>query len=530
MDERFDAVVIGSGLGGLTVAALLSRLKKKRVLVLERHHTAGGFTHEFGRPGGFLWDVGLHYVGEVGPEDMPQKVFRLIGDGSLHWSRMPDPYERYIYPDFSVDMPYGVESQKAALKAKFPTESASIDAYYRDLKKVLPFFGVRLAPRPVAWMTTRLFRKRYALAMQTTEAYLAHRFSDPKLRAVVTSFWGDYGLPPKESSFAVHALLALHYSRGAYYPVGGGQSIFRSIKPVIEASGGEVRTNHEAIRIVVEQGRAVGVEVRIRRRGTYEFAHFKAPIIVSDAGARATFGRLLKDVSEVADLRAAIEPLPEPPGCVSLYLGLTESPSRLGLQGENLWVFDGYDHDVVLGPQDGLLKGRPHFAYISFPSLKDPEAKAHTVEILSMGNTASLASFADTQWRQRGPEYEAVKARAAEGLLALAERAVPGLGSLVKYQEVATPLSVEHFLGHPNGAIYGLPMTPERYRISGLGPRTPVRGLYLTGADAGVFGIVGALMTGVSTCAHILGPLGYPTIFSHAEKLHRASVSSATNT
>ena len=64
IDDAFDAIVIGSGIGGLTAASLLARHAGQRVLVLERHYTAGGFTHTFHRPG-YEWDVGVHYIGQV---------------------------------------------------------------------------------------------------------------------------------------------------------------------------------------------------------------------------------------------------------------------------------------------------------------------------------------------------------------------------------------------------------------------------------------------------------------------------------
>src|SRR5512142_1370687 len=97
----FDVVVIGSGIGGLMAAALLARLQGKRVLVLERHDRAGGFTHTFDRPGGLSWDVGVHYVGaEVVTPGVPRDAFRVATGGALAWTRMPDPFERLVFPGF----------------------------------------------------------------------------------------------------------------------------------------------------------------------------------------------------------------------------------------------------------------------------------------------------------------------------------------------------------------------------------------------------------------------------------------------
>ncbi len=87
-DKRFDAIVIGSGIGGMAAAGLLSRLLGRRVLVLERHFELGGFTHVF-RRGAWEWDVGLHYVGEMGKGGMGLALMDYLTNGRLEWVRMP---------------------------------------------------------------------------------------------------------------------------------------------------------------------------------------------------------------------------------------------------------------------------------------------------------------------------------------------------------------------------------------------------------------------------------------------------------
>ena len=95
LDSSWDAIVIGSGIGGLTAAALLSKHGGKRVLVFERHYTAGGYTHGFKRPG-YDWEVGLHYIGDVRDESSPVRAaFDHLTDGALRWSTLPDLYDRF---------------------------------------------------------------------------------------------------------------------------------------------------------------------------------------------------------------------------------------------------------------------------------------------------------------------------------------------------------------------------------------------------------------------------------------------------
>src|SRR5215469_7721537 len=108
LEEQWDAIVIGSGIGGLTTAALLARHGGQRVLVLERHYTAGGFTHTFRRPG-YDWDVGVHYVGEVGDlRSLVRAAFDAVTDGQLRWNPMPYVYDRILIDGRGYDFPSGV--------------------------------------------------------------------------------------------------------------------------------------------------------------------------------------------------------------------------------------------------------------------------------------------------------------------------------------------------------------------------------------------------------------------------------------
>jgi all-trans-retinol 13,14-reductase len=122
---------------------------------------------------------------------------------------------------------------------------------------------------------------------------------------------------------------------------------------------------------------------------------------------------------------------------------------------------------------------------------------------------AAFAAWKDAPRGNRGADYSALKERISEGLLDLAETAVPGLKALVTYRELSTPLTVEHYTSHAKGRFYGLPAVPDRYRGSLLGPVSPVPGLFLSGSDAGCLGIVGALMGGVAAATRVLGGNGF---------------------
>jgi all-trans-retinol 13,14-reductase len=518
---RYDAIAIGSGMGGLTTAAIMARLKGWRVLVLERHFRAGGFTHTFKRPGGWEWDVGLHYVGEMEPGARGRRLFDFVTAGQVRWNPMPDSYDRFVYPDFEFPVPKGEANYRQALIHMFPQESAAIERYFRDLHIAAGCFVrhtiANSMPRPLGAAVRWFNRLRSKLPLTTTGDYLDSHFRDPRLKALLASQWADYGLPPAKSAFVTHAVIATHYLNGAWYPEGGSGTIADAAGSVIRAAGGEILVNHEVRRIILEGNRAVGVEAMRQRGKGGETVRFDAGVVISGAGAWTTYRKLLPE-STPLPFRGELDSATDGFTAATLYLGLKSDPRELGFQGENHWIFDGLDHDAMLAGQDDLLQGRAHVCYLSFPSLKNPRATAHTAEIIAPLSYGALQQFRDEPWRRRSPQYQQLKAKIAATLLGVIERHHPGFSQLVEYREVSTPLTAEHFTGHRGGSSYGYPATPERYGKPWLAPTTPVRGLYLTGADAGMLGVMGAMMGGVSTAALLLGPAGFFKIVAAASR------------
>jgi phytoene dehydrogenase-like protein len=493
-------------MGGLTAAALLARLAGKRVLVLERHWRAGGFTHTFTRKGGWRWDVGLHYVGDLSGPGLDADVFRVATGGAVRWARMTEPFERLIFPGLELGIRSGREALEEDLCRAFPAEAAGVRAFLRDVSRATSYLGLlamrNLLPRAAARAVEALRWRLRRLALSTTREVLERRIRSPELRAVLGARWGDYGLPPAESAFAAHATIVAHYFRGGFYPVGSAAVLAESAGQVIEAAGGEVRVRSPVERILVRGGRAAGV----RLEGGEEIA---APLVISDAGARNTYLRLLGPEVPIP-FRDELDRFRRSTAAVTLYLGLSGSPASLGVRGENFWIHDSLDHDDMAARAGQVLEGKVPHVYLSFPSMKDPQARAHTAEIIALVDGTAFARWSGTRWKKRGADYEALKERIADALLGAVEQRLPGFSSLVAYRELSTPLSSEGFTSHPRGEIYGLPLVPQRFRLPWLGARSPVPGLLLAGADAMTLGIVGAMMGGAmaAACAEGVSLLG----------------------
>ena len=507
LDQAYDAIVIGSGIGGLTTASLLARHAGKRVLVLERHYECGGFTHVFRRPG-YEWDVGVHYIGNTAPGRQTRRIFDHLTDGRLDWAPLPDVYDRIFVGDRAYDFPSGVERFRDQMKQHFPEEGKAIDGYLAAVFACQRWMGLYMAekvlPRSLSRLVGGLLRWPYVRwAGQTTSRVLRRLTRNPELVTVLTGQWGDYGLPPAQSSFAMHAAVAAHYFGGASYPVGGSSRIAETMAPAIEASGGCVVVSAEVASIIGQGERAVGVRMVDGRE-------IRASIVVSDAGAANTALRLLPpDLPATRDLVRDVRRLSPSMAHLCLYVGVRREPDQPEFEGTNLWCYRDVNHDAQLARfLDDPTRDFP-VVFISFPSAKDPTFSERfpgraTIEVVAPAPFEQFEAWSSTRWKKRGEAYDAFKASLQARLLDELERRVPAVKGRIDYVELSTPLSTKHFVGFERGEVYGLAHTPERFRARSLGPRTGLGGLYLTGADACLAGVTGAMMGGVLTASAIL--------------------------
>ena len=241
LEDEWDAIVVGSGMGGLTTAVMLAKHAGKRVLVLERHYTAGGFTHTFHRPG-FEWDVGLHYIGQMRQGEAVRKAFDHVTGGAVEWQMMPDVYDRVCVEDGKgpdggarrFDYAAGPIRMRRQLVEWFPGEAKAIDKYLEWVKGAnqlsVYFFAEKVLARAWKPLVGGSLRRSYLkFAKRTTAETLRKLKASPELAGVLRARWGGYGIPAGESSFGIHATIFGHYLRGAAYPVGGA-GVQRSVK------------------------------------------------------------------------------------------------------------------------------------------------------------------------------------------------------------------------------------------------------------------------------------------------------------
>ncbi len=494
-DGPWDYVVIGSGMGGMTSAAVLAKLGR-RVLVIEQHNIPGGFTQVFKRPG-YRWDVGVHIVGEMSLANYPGRLLHELTNGQLQWESVGDVYDEFNFPGgFTIQLPSTKDGFRETLHDFFPAEADAIDEYLTLVRAAARSTAKFLQARAIPRMLTPGGRRKVIEAATphlraTTADVLAGLTDDERLRAVLAAQWGYYGSTPATSSFAMHALMVQHFLHGAYYPVGGAASIALAMLGTVAEAGGWTAVRHTVEEIVVRGGRVAGVRLA-------DGTEITAKRVISAAGAIPTSTLIEGGLPETA------EPYRHAgPAHVSLYLGFKGDVATRGAMRHCQWFYETWDMEVPgwdVSPNRPL--GRSPVLFCSFPSLKDPTHQPgpdlhHTGEAITFVPWEAFARWTETRWKRRGDDYDAFKADLTEKLLAQYLEHYPGLRPLVDHVEMSTPLSTNHFARSARGSIYGLATAPGRFRDESLVPRTAIKGLYLGGADASAPGVVGALGGGV---------------------------------
>ena len=255
--------------------------------------------------------------------------------------------------------------------------------------------------------------------------------------------------------------------------------------------------------IIIENGVAKGVVMQ-------DGKIIKSDLVVSGAGLHITYNNLIPSAekTKIKHLDEAVS-LPQSFGHLSLYIGLQHTAEELNLPKANYWIYpNGVDHDKAI--DDFLQDYNNEFpvVYISFPAAKNPKFEEKypgrsTIEIITVAKYDWFKEWENTRWKKRGDEYDALKEKLAQRMLAHLYKYEPQLQGKIDTYELSTPITTKHFCNYLNGEIYGLDHPPERFEKDYLKPQTPIKNLFLTGQDIVTVGIGGALMSGVLTASAI---------------------------
>lgn len=495
--QTWDAVVIGTGLGGLTSALTLAQ-SGWRVLMVEQHQIPGGYATCFKRKG-FTFEVSLHQLPALGEGEPLHTILSELGVmKSLTPIRLPYTLlVRTPQGDLTMGPDY-----LAQLRRRFPHEAQGLGRLEQLIDKLFGEIGTAMKlsalPAPLASLLARVLTPTLYRYRNATLADCLHELlTDPALRQLVSVQWGYFGLPIGRISATLYLLgWGGFLKQGIYYLKGGSQSLSDAMVERLRELGGEVLLSHRAERVLVERDRAAGVVAR-PSRGEGGAVELRAPIVISNADPFVTLGQLVPEELRPKALLEELSRREVSSSAFVVYVGL-DCPLEQ-ITGERTHALGFFD-PVQLDFDEAFARIKagqapPMSGLTDYGSVDPSSAPA--------GKTALALLRTDFMDRWRGlsdAEYDARKQAVTEELLADAERRYPGFRSHVEVLEAATPRTMQRYTGNHDGAFNGFAYTPERVGAGrgGLPTAAPLRGLYLSSAWVGAVsgGFMGCISMG----------------------------------
>lgn len=502
--ERFDYVILGAGLGGLSAAACLTR-QGHRVAVLEKHYLPGGCCHTFDY-GEYRFCADVHYISQCGAGQTIAQFLDYIEREVSFNSLDPNSIDRIITPEIDFRIPLGWETFRDRLIEQFPEETLAIQRYCDEIRQIHQ--EIRDLGREVQWYDQKWsdwfklpkYWHLFARRNWTLQDLYDRVGLSPKLQALLAGQSGDYALPPGEIALLTHTSLVWDYSEGAYYPQHHFKHFVDTIVEAITANGGIVRysTPVEHIEVQNHQVQSITAGGEVYQANIAYISDLDPKLTVQLMHDRAALSQ--RECDRLTNYQYSAS-------AFNIYLGLDRrfDPERYGIGNWNIWYYPNGDLNQAYQQQlEGNLE-HP-WIFLSCPTMKSSEPGMGTEghHVLEIATVCPYESF--KQLHESDPQaYKAKKREAYKQIMVSVRDLIPDVDAYARMKVYGTPTTSEYYLGQPQGNIYGAKLIPQQVGLNRLGYRTELPNLFFVGASAGYPSVPGVIGNGMDVAELLTG-------------------------
>jgi all-trans-retinol 13,14-reductase len=486
MDEKYDVVVIGSGLGGLSCGYILSKNGYK-VAVLEKNKQVGGCLQNFIRNGA-KFETGMHYIGGISPGQALNQYFKNLSlSECLTFSELDrDGFDIISIGDHRYAYAAGYGNFEEKMIEQFPNDAKDIRRYLVAIRKVAassPMYSLTrtdgMALLSPEWVKT------------SVNDFVGTFVRNPLLQNVLTGILPLYaGVKDKTPAF-IHALISNFYINGANRIVGGSDAIASALVNSIRSFGGEVFSSAKVVKINCNGGKVSSVT--LENGAIMETRH-----VISDIHPENTLRMTDSPLIRKA-YRDRIYHLEHTVSNFTVYLRFKEN--TVPYMNAN---FYHYNRDVWGCEQYTDTDWPRNYLYMHMCSAVSA-TWASAGEIIAYMRYGDVARWAGTPIGNRGKDYEEFKQRHAEKLIDALEEQFPGTKRGIAAYYTSSPLTYADYTGTKEGSMYGVIRDKDAPKSTLIAQRTKIPNLFFTGQNINSHGILGVIIGSVLTCSELLG-------------------------
>lgn len=513
MTDRYDVVVIGAGLGGLTAAALLAQAGRKTLLI-ERNYGVGGAASTY-KSGELVVEASLHETSD--PQDPVDPKHQVLADidvlDKVAWVPTGSVYEVRGGPvGVPFVLPEGFAAARAALSERFPSTRSGLAPLLDDMERVATGLGVlskgrRTFAKPLEGLSALLKLGpvvrgwRLSLAQRFQDAFGDEEAAKCALGANML-YWHD---DPATLWWILFAIAQGGYlASGGRYIQGGSQRLSNALAKALKSAGGELLLRRTVTGILLDdKGRPTGVVHEGKDGG--EKVEARAAVVVSNAAPART-----KDMLDGSARERFFAPYRSRPLSISLFsatFGLSARPAEVGLSAYSTFLLPEWMRALadyrrcaaILADAPG--EAMPPLAVVDYSAIDSGlGGPPYPVSVVGVDRTANWAGLDRAAYEEKRNAWRTA-------ILSAIDRAFPGFAANVQHTVFSTASTMESYLNAPDGAVYGFAPTPPAspmWKGPERSPATPIPGLYLASSYAGSGGFNGAILAGAAAARKVL--------------------------